>query len=53
MKTLNFKNIFTSILMLAATATTFAQEEEAPALSFSGSVDAYFRTSFADAGLTI
>ena len=48
MSTKTFKNIFASALMLAATATTFAQEEEAaeaPKLSFSGTVDTYFRTN--------
>ncbi|WP_298487745.1 outer membrane beta-barrel protein [uncultured Maribacter sp.] len=48
------KNIFASALMLAATANTFAQDEEAaeeaPKLEISGSVDAYYRTAFNDAG---
>ncbi|WP_298501551.1 outer membrane beta-barrel protein [uncultured Maribacter sp.] len=53
MSTKSLKNIFASALMLAATATTFAQEEEAaekPKLEISGSVDAYYRTTFNDAG---
>lgn len=46
------KNLFLLILCFAITSTqlTFAQEEEAteetPALTLSGSVDAYFRTNF-------
>ena len=43
------KNLFLSAFALAATASTFAQEEEAedkkPAFTFGGSVDAYFQTN--------
>jgi len=53
------KSIITTLLLLLLSLTAFAQEEETmaetPAISFSGSVDAYFRstaeapaTSFAD-----
>ncbi|RKR12350.1 putative OmpL-like beta-barrel porin-2 [Maribacter vaceletii] len=49
------KNIFASALMLVATTSTFAQDEEAaeeaPKLEISGSVDAYYRTAFNDAGV--
>ena len=43
------KNLFLSAFALAATASTFAQEEETedkkPAFTFGGSVDAYFQTN--------
>ena len=42
------KNIFLSAFMLAATVSTFAQEEAqetAPAFTFGGSVDAYYQTN--------
>ncbi|MEO9894649.1 outer membrane beta-barrel protein [Aurantibacter sp.] len=47
------KNIFTLALALCVSTVAFAQddEESKPALEFSGSVDAYYRTAFNDAGL--
>ncbi len=49
------KNIFSLAIMVLACSSTFAQEteEEAkPALNLSGSVDAYFRTTFGEAGVS-
>ncbi|MEO0331472.1 MAG: outer membrane beta-barrel protein [Bacteroidota bacterium] len=47
------KNIFTITLALCISTVAFAQddEESKPELEFSGSVDAYYRTAFNDAGL--
>jgi len=52
-KTNFVKNIFLASIMLFATVSAFAQDEEVdeeskPKLSFSGSVDGYYRTAFVD-----
>jgi len=48
------KNLFALAIMLFSSIAIVAQdeadEEKAPALSISGSVDAYYRTAFADGG---
>lgn len=45
------KNIFLSTLALFSAVTLVAQEEEsAPKFSLSGSIDAYYRTTFMDGG---
>ncbi len=51
-KTNFVKNIFLSAMLLFSTTAIIAQddtEDEKPAISFSGSVDGYYRTAFADA----
>ncbi|SKB26656.1 outer membrane beta-barrel protein [Maribacter arcticus] len=45
------KNILASGLMLLAVSSVIAQEEEKSALSLSGSIDTYYRTTFNEAGV--